>query len=298
MYHCHLLHHEDDGMMGSFTVIDTTATGISETNIDEPDFKFYPNPVSGTINIKIPENVSSTDIKIINTLGQTFTYIANPKNALTTVDVSGLKNGLYFTNYHYFGRFGSANPDKKIHQTMRYFLLIILVFTGFYVHGQSQVIWNNTIDIADASYHNLHPRMCLDRKGNPLVIWGSMDEAVMFTRWTGTSFTTPVKLNSENLTVATASWMGPDIASNGDTVYVVLRQTPETTDTSKHIFILTSFNGGQTFSKPVQVDFIGDSLSRFPTVTVDEKGNPIVAFMKFNKSFLQSKLVVARSNDF
>lgn len=30
MYHCHLLHHEDDGMMGSFKVIDTTATSISE----------------------------------------------------------------------------------------------------------------------------------------------------------------------------------------------------------------------------------------------------------------------------
>ena len=30
MYHCHLLHHEDDGMMGSFLVIDTTATGISD----------------------------------------------------------------------------------------------------------------------------------------------------------------------------------------------------------------------------------------------------------------------------
>lgn len=30
MYHCHLLHHEDDGMMGSFLVLDTTSTGINE----------------------------------------------------------------------------------------------------------------------------------------------------------------------------------------------------------------------------------------------------------------------------
>jgi hypothetical protein len=53
-----------------------------------------------------------------------------------------------------------------------------------------------------------------------------------------------------------------------------------------------------SFDAPVRVDDIADSISRFPTVTVDALGNPIVAFMKFNSSFLESRWVVARSTDF
>lgn len=109
-------------------------------------------------------------------------------------------------------------------------------------------------------------------------------------------FTSPVKLN-DTLTVASATWMGPDIASHGDTVYVVMKQTPES-DTTSHIYIVHSYNGGITFSSPLRVDYIADSLSRFPTVTTDAIGNPIVAFMKFNNSSLNSRWVVTKSSDF
>lgn len=86
------------------------------------------------------------------------------------------------------------------------------------------------------------------------------------------------------MTVAGAGWMGPDIAAHGDTVYVVFKQSPEGSDSS-HIFCARSFDGGQTFNTPVRVDNIADSLSRFPTVTTDDSGNPIIGFMKFNSSF-------------
>jgi hypothetical protein len=39
-------------------------------------------------------------------------------------------------------------------------------------------------------------------------------------------------------------------------------------------------------------------MSRFPTVTVDANGNPIVAFMKFNSAFMKARWVVTRSNDY
>ncbi len=44
MYHCHLLHHEDDGMMASFIVIDTL-TSVME-NYSGVDYTIYPNPSS------------------------------------------------------------------------------------------------------------------------------------------------------------------------------------------------------------------------------------------------------------
>jgi hypothetical protein len=76
-----------------------------------------------------------------------------------------------------------------------------------------------------------------------------------------------------------------------------MKRTPEATDTN-HIFIMTSFNGGVSFNAPVRVDFIADSLSRFPAVTVDAAGNPIVAFMKFDASYGNSRWVVTKSSDY
>lgn len=46
------------------------------------------------------------------------------------------------------------------------------------------------------------------------------------------------------------------------------------------------------------VDKIADSLSRFPTVATDKNGQPIIAFMKFNSNFRESRWVVTKSNDF
>jgi len=179
---------------------------------------------------------------------------------------------------------------------MKYTILIFILFTSLNLDSQN-INWEMGMNIANNSYGNMHPRMAIDRAGNPLIIWGKMsDESVYFSRWNSTSFTTPIKLNPTGFTVANASWMGPDIASLGDTVYVVFKRSPEN-KSENNIFIISSFDGGKNFSAPIRVDFIQDSLSRFPTVTIDSKGNPIVAFMKFNSKFLESRWVVTKSTD-
>ena len=175
------------------------------------------------------------------------------------------------------------------------FTLCLLVAT-LGMSAFSQITWNGGMNISTNAYSSMHPRITLDAAGNPLVIWGRMsDESVFFSRWNGTMFTTPVKLNG-SLTVATASWMGPDIASHGDTIYVVMKQTPES-DSTSYIYIVHSFDGGITFSTPSRVDHIADSLSRFPTVTTDITGNPIVGFMKFNALYGDARWVVTKSPD-
>lgn len=159
-----------------------------------------------------------------------------------------------------------------------FFTLLAIVFC---VSLNAQITWSMGMNISTNTYSNMHPRMTLDRSGNPLVIWGRMSDAsVFFSRWSGTMFTTPVKLNG-TLSVAAASWMGADIASHGDTIFVVMKEIPEA-DTARHIYIVKSFDGGMTFSSPLQVDHIADSISRFPTITTDATGNPIVAFMKLD----------------
>jgi len=174
------------------------------------------------------------------------------------------------------------------------FTLLTLLFISAITY--SQVAWNMAMNVALPSYGNAHPRIVTNAAGDPIILWNDAMNA-MYSRWNGSSFTAPVALNPAPMPIAGASWMGPDIAAKGDTIYVVFKIMPEA-DTSSHIYIMRSFDGGSTFLTPVQVDQIGDSISRFPAVTVDDSGNPIVAFMKFDNTFMDSRWVVTRSNDF
>lgn len=181
---------------------------------------------------------------------------------------------------------------------MRQILLISFMCIQVFSFAQNGITWTNSGNIAASLYSNMHPRIALDAQNNPLVIWGRMaDASVLFSRWNGAMFTMPVKVNPVWMQVATGSWMGPDIASKGDTVYIIIKRAPEMSDTNR-VFIFSSFNGGVSFNAPVELAFIADSLSRFPTLTVDANGNPIVAFMKFDSSFGDARWVVSRSNDF
>lgn len=172
-------------------------------------------------------------------------------------------------------------------------LLIVTIFAG---DLSSQVTWNEPMDVAPASFGNVRPRIAANAAGDPIMIWGKSAD-LMFTRWDGTAFTSPIRLNPNGVTIASATWMGPEIASHGDTIYIVYKQTPEDL-ASSHIWLLRSFDGGATFLAPVQVENTGTDKSRFPTVTTDDDGNPIIAFMRFNASFLDARWVVTRSYDY
>jgi blue copper oxidase len=71
MYHCHMLTHEDGGMMGQFLVIDTT-TSISEIGSSFSDLKIFPNPgaVSGPLNIQLPQDFGGAFVRVLDPFGQ------------------------------------------------------------------------------------------------------------------------------------------------------------------------------------------------------------------------------------
>jgi type IX secretion system substrate protein len=179
---------------------------------------------------------------------------------------------------------------------MKNLLLSVFLLIGFFAYSQSGVTWSSSYTVATSSYGNMHPRITVDGSNNPLVLWGNaMMQKAYFARWNGTAFTMPLTLNPSSIPVFAQSWAGPDIASKGDTVYVAYKQTPEDTN---HIYLVHSFDGGVNFSAPSQVDFIADSVSRFPAVTTDDNGNPIVAFMKFDPNFMNARFVVTKSADY
>ena len=178
---------------------------------------------------------------------------------------------------------------------MRSLIHIFLLISTHLVYAQSGIIWDQTIDVASSQFSNMHPRIEVDGAGKPLIIWGnSNSQQVFFTRLNGNGFASPKKLNPDTIPVFAASWAGPDLAANGDTVYVVFKETPEH---ENGIYLVHSEDGGLTFSAPQRVEAIGDSLSRFPAVSTDVNGNPLVAFMKFNPGWGDARYVLAKSED-
>lgn len=86
MFHCHLLSHEDDGMMGQFVVVSPVKIGAQEV---QKTGLIFPNPVQDQIHIQLPENESWT---IFNSLGK---VIADGKGAHFQA-ISQWNAGFYF----------------------------------------------------------------------------------------------------------------------------------------------------------------------------------------------------------
>jgi blue copper oxidase len=101
MYHCHLLHHEDDGMMGSFLVVDPFASlGENATN---NQLTVYPNPASDEWNIAGNWDHSTVSIEIVNALGQLLfsqNYSDLKEGETIVLPNSGFESGVYFARIH------------------------------------------------------------------------------------------------------------------------------------------------------------------------------------------------------
>lgn len=92
MYHCHLLHHEDDGMMHSFLVIDTTLSAITENGL-ENSILIFPNPSAGKVQIQSLKH-RINNISAINMIGEKVYFLKNSGYSSLT-DLSGWPQGIY-----------------------------------------------------------------------------------------------------------------------------------------------------------------------------------------------------------
>ncbi|MDP3558476.1 MAG: multicopper oxidase domain-containing protein [Bacteroidota bacterium] len=70
MYHCHMLPHEDAGMMGQFVVTCPINVGIEEIDYKMEDIILYPNPTSDKIKIKSNAYQPISEITIFDNLGK------------------------------------------------------------------------------------------------------------------------------------------------------------------------------------------------------------------------------------
>lgn len=92
MYHCHMLTHEDGGMMGQF-IVNSPIVGLNEIQTSTESF-VYPNPVIDFLTIDTP--IGSRLVLYDNT-GR-FIWEETTDKMNQKIDFSGLKTGVYFLN--------------------------------------------------------------------------------------------------------------------------------------------------------------------------------------------------------
>ena len=177
---------------------------------------------------------------------------------------------------------------------MRFLLTAFFTITYISAFSQSIIGWQAPYPVAGRVYGNLHPRIKLDKLHNPMVVWGDENGKAWFAKWGGEAFSQPVSIGPTSAEAFATSWAGPDIAAHGDTVYITYKEIPEETS---HIYIKHSYDGGINFSAPALVDDGNDFISRFPTITTDEAGNPYISYMKVSKGYDAARYVVAKSLD-
>lgn len=93
VYHCHILMHEDDGMMGQFLVVPSGFVGLDENLVLTQSIKVFPNPVSNSFRFELPEINSTYDIRVIDMSGRV--VFSQNGNTLNFIDASNLSEGIY-----------------------------------------------------------------------------------------------------------------------------------------------------------------------------------------------------------
>lgn len=96
MFHCHMLHHEDDGMMGMFLVRDSSVLGVNDVATSNVNLQLYPNPADDKLFVRL-KNVSSAVqwFNVLDVNGRVvIKQVATAQNE-QHIDISGLPNGVY-----------------------------------------------------------------------------------------------------------------------------------------------------------------------------------------------------------
>ena len=144
------------------------------------------------------------------------------------------------------------------------------------------------------THNNIYPRLTLTNGDVPLVIWQDNIPARIFaSRKSGTLFSTPIVINGGAIPYV-VNWTGPEIASSGDTAFVVFMTpigNPKT-------YAVRTIDGGLTFLDTIRIDHETNRLASFPTVALLPGGNPIVSYMGADTiTMLDPKHTVTKSLD-
>jgi len=96
MYHCHMLPHEDDGMMGQFVVTCPAGVGIEEHDSEAGNLVVYPNPASSKITVRHNSNEAITEVSLFDYSGKLIVIKRNLNLNEVLLDLNEQTSGIYF----------------------------------------------------------------------------------------------------------------------------------------------------------------------------------------------------------
>jgi hypothetical protein len=176
-------------------------------------------------------------------------------------------------------------PFKQI--TMFTLLIISSASTA-----QDGVAWSAPVDCNAPGEGSLRPRIIMNGDGEPVVLWGNMGPMANYVAvGSGSGFAAPMEVSGPGCMPAVADWMGSSIAAAGNTVWVVMKATPEE---SKPCYVRRSDDGGVTWGDTIRVDPLDGLISRFPSLDVRDPDMPLVQYMQFDNGWNGARQVVTR----
>lgn len=177
---------------------------------------------------------------------------------------------------------------------MKKILYTLFILLSFSANAQ-EIIWLDSMEVADGLLGYLRPRMSLSKDGHPQIIMAKGGSGkLFFSQWNGTSFTTPIQLTDSLDETYIANWTGPDMESHGDTIVAVFKLMPYETG---GVYTVRSIDGGLTFSAKQQVDSHTGGMVWMPSMNMDGQGNPIVTYMAHDANYTNPRYVIVRSTD-
>lgn len=109
-FHCHILMHEDDGMMGQFLVVPSDFTEIDDNFVLTQNVKVFPNPTTSFLQFELPEN-NGISYRITDMGGRVVQKQDNFSG--NAIQVSQLNVGLYHIWFRAGDKFYSSKFQKQ-----------------------------------------------------------------------------------------------------------------------------------------------------------------------------------------
>ncbi len=173
-------------------------------------------------------------------------------------------------------------------------LLILSFLLPVFLFSQSTLLIGDPIIVAPENPNMRAPKITLVEGNKPIVYWGKTGNTALYVAtWGNNSFNTPLEINTSG--ISPNLWggaLGPDLASIGNTVFLVFEEYGE------GIYCIKSTDGGQTFGEPISVfNAPVGRVATLPSIELLPDGNPVISFVTTNFNEQEALYEITRSND-
>ena len=181
-------------------------------------------------------------------------------------------------------------------QALKTLHIFLILFTIPLLSISQEISFDQHTVISDNLDGYGRPRIVLANNDNPLIIWrkDATPKVLKASKWNGSSFSAPYNILQTG--ILPSSWDGPEVASKGDTIYVVFTSLAST---QSSIMLIKSFDGGNTFSDTMRVsESLAGHKYRMANIEINDNGHPIVSYMQYLLNWLEPKQMVNISSDY